>query len=897
MTCWSPEQAGELRRRTHRLAGQLANLYFLSEAEVSVVLRGGTSLGNYQAGFLYYISEFLKVRNESFRGSQVRPRRGFATVTGASAGGINALVSAIDGCQEREPDPEQSLYFLGWTRVGMLGRHGRSGFVIDGRESETPLGVLTQRPLTDASSLVLKRAFEKKKFVGSCEQTDLGITVTRLAPEKFPIHSKRGSDSPSEGAGDLEHVLLAHKQAEKFLFRFEFEETPEILPPGDPAFRIHAVQPYIPFEDPAKGEDPRAATRSFYLVLGDGYESSSEIANHEFGLNELIPVINATSSFPIAFPPEELTYTRVDRFGEPTQSESALFVDGGIFDNTPLGLAITIDRWHDDERAEELYHGGGASAQPSVAAWLDPAERSCLTSRQDELADMLCDVLPLNPRDYLFVEPTVVDWSTKSDRETGESREGANRKKQDLLPTVLKFAGSFLGTSMGAALVDTAQSNPFVIERPADTNLPRLLVPERHLPLTSRRLSNFMGFFEEDFRIYDFYVGLLDAERFVTRDSVYGASDEFPVVESAKYRCMRDYYHNMSNIVDVTISNHDLPESCFEPEPRAVRMVLKNVKDWAQLREEVISRVDEDWDQSEPDQRKVALLKAAEQRLSRENFRSLIVAMHNYKIWMMSEEYRPKDEFPKFFEMLDEAGFRFVDMQRMRSNPWLKIESAERARLVVRDLLQKGVRQLSNAQDDASQEVAVYLLGGIGADFYEPRPSWAHLSIGLNFNGVESYCGWSPDIWRRIRLDVGGRLYRLGFVYYTDADNNEKQRFFGSDAAGFVRTSFAILAKPILQLDVGLGFIGSELFSWDSGDKSAHVGFRYGPEFTGSIVVMRHIYIDAQFDLFLDGCGAQFDSIPDDHCPFNRRDYAYGEVSIFINDWRFSLGVGWRFML
>ncbi len=882
----SAEDLSELREHLIRA---LSDFYAVGASEMSVVLRGGLSLGNYQAGFLYYSSEFLKAKSAYLSDSGFETRRGFATVAGASAGGLNAVLSSVDSCLKPQPNPESSLYFKGWTRVGIFGRHGKSGLVVEGRQAESDMGILSQRPLEDASAMLLETAGDADRLERSCKPVNLGLTITRLAPETFSLYTK------DDGELGPRTVLGALKQAEKMLFELEFPSRGGGREEGAPLVSARPLRPFIPFEDEPKGADPRAAVRQFYLALGHGYKKGAPVTDRSLTLRDLLPVLQATSSFPVAFPPGEIDYTRIGRDGAPGKEETALFVDGGIFDNTPLGLAITVDRWADDRRAEREFEAGGSEAVPTKSAWMDPRERSCLMNRRGRIEPLLCDVLGVQPREYLFLEPDVVDWEPEHGvDESGE----ANERKSDILSAVTDFAGSFLGTSMGAALVETVHANPFIIEGSIegsqDTMSPRLLVPERHLPLASSQLANFMGFFEQDFRVFDFYVGMVDAERFFKRDRIY-MQVEVPVsIQSRKYACMRDYYEWSENKA-LSIRQKGLPASCRDLTPKGDKAILAGIDDLPAMTDEVIHQMDEDWSASGLTPSEIARREAVSRKLEGDNFRALLVAMHNYKIWMISDRYNSDQEFTKFFEILEDEGFTFVDMQRIRIARRSKINTGERARLVVRDLMQRGVVQLARAQTEFEERVKVRLLGGVVADLYEPRPSWASVSLGLNFNGMESYFGLYLGHWRRFRLDVGGRFYQLGMLSYTDPDDNI-HRFFKSDIAAFTRLSFAVLEGTFARMEFGVGFIGSELLAMGQGLDKAHVTFRYGPEFTGSLCFLRHLWVDAQFDLLIDGCGGQF-NMPESMCPMNRHDYPEDEVKIMNKDWRFTLGAGWRWNL
>ena len=74
----------------------------IKKINVGITISGGVSLGAYEAGFSYYLTETLKANQTT----EFRPKY----YTGASAGGINSLLSLIESCSYEETDLESSLF-------------------------------------------------------------------------------------------------------------------------------------------------------------------------------------------------------------------------------------------------------------------------------------------------------------------------------------------------------------------------------------------------------------------------------------------------------------------------------------------------------------------------------------------------------------------------------------------------------------------------------------------------------------------------------------------------------------------------------------------------------------------------------------------------------------------
>lgn len=90
--------------RLEKLAAELvvdaSHLISALHGEYSITVRGGISMGAYQAGFSWYLVESLK-RRADLLGLD----RTVGSVTGASAGSINALLMAVEACEATTSAP------------------------------------------------------------------------------------------------------------------------------------------------------------------------------------------------------------------------------------------------------------------------------------------------------------------------------------------------------------------------------------------------------------------------------------------------------------------------------------------------------------------------------------------------------------------------------------------------------------------------------------------------------------------------------------------------------------------------------------------------------------------------------------------------------------------------
>ncbi|PIK13795.1 patatin-like phospholipase family protein [Halobacteriovorax sp. JY17] len=216
------------------------------------------------------------------------------------------------------------------------------------------------------------------------------------------------------------------------------------------------VQEYLVFKMTGRGEGKSPLVENVYLK-----ETGSQmfLPFNLDGFDNFSLIKNAllaSSSFPIAFEPMSLNYCMVHNPQITTCLKEAiekdLFLDGGIFNNAPLDLAYSI-------------------------AKNDSVEKDTT---------------------FIYFDPSIKDYPIRSEDDFSNIDPG-------IIQDFFKFIQNFITSSRGGQISDFLRNHPRVNDQ--------LYVLKGTMPLASEPLYGFFGFFEEDFRIFDFYMGMLDAKR------------------------------------------------------------------------------------------------------------------------------------------------------------------------------------------------------------------------------------------------------------------------------------------------------------------------------------------------------------------------------------------------
>jgi predicted acylesterase/phospholipase RssA len=420
---------------------------------LGLTVSGGVSLGAFEAGYLYYLFETLKLNP-----GLAEPR----IFTGASAGSVNALLAFLASCSTKNVRPDQSLFYQTWIPVGL-----KQLFSPDKVSSRALFSQEVLRNKLDEIGSIWNEGLAK-----TCDAA-LGFSTTRVTAAKVELIKDR--------------VTLARTEA-KFVVRIRGQG------PGKPPLITNYVgarelllRPLLPVEE-----------------------------GGNIGFDSLKQVLLASGAFPLAFEPvpvphctahsgEGGIHCRVD------QAEISLFMDGGVFDNQPLRLAVQL--------AQQGLTGTGAT-------------RRFADAPSGELSELRDDLL------FVYVDPAI-----------------------EVLPTVDAAEGpsdvstiSYL-VYLLEQLVESSRSKELqvLLEDDPDVTAQITATHSYFMPL-SDPLYSFFGFFEKSFRIHDFYLGMhsahrwfeevmhswrADARALYPEESYVSAHDDASKKSWAPYRCMR----------------------------------------------------------------------------------------------------------------------------------------------------------------------------------------------------------------------------------------------------------------------------------------------------------------------------------------------------------------------
>lgn len=835
----------ELKKKLEELRVQAIAFVRRTRGQYSLVSQGGVSLGSWQAGYVYYLSEVLKARrddlNEPLSGKDER-LPAFKTLTGASAGAINAFAAGVESCRasrkdrtgKRELTPQGSLFYQVWVeKLDLLGKDGL--FPKDGTLSadkcpdETAedakrtaeFGVFSKTPLCKAVELA-KSTLETSDQEEGCS-FNYGLSLTHLQSVSEPVFTQANG-----AALEDRRVLIDAKRLTEYVALKVTPAKPSTSnqqPDGNPSGR---KEPFKRFTNLGAEQSQRKLQP---ILLK---EDSSGIP-----LGSVLESVRASGAFPVAFPPVHLVYQTRDPGGV-IEDQEADFVDGGTLDNTPVALAGTMNDW---------------TLEKPPNPWLT-------------------DLLP-RPDSYFLVNPNVVSWEKDKSAIREEKRKA---DEQELLGKYLGFARELLTAGTEAQLVNAARQLDWLGNGESEIGA-RAEVPRRNLPIAGTQFAHFMAFLEKDFRVFDFYVGVMDAiEHLKGIEELQGYAaalaprlstpEDSP--HAKRIKCLGDYYRDRKPTV-----------------PRPEKLVLLAGKTTSKS------------DRTAPaDGKSVFSPPPSCEDKDLKNFRAMLVAMHNFKVWYINpkqryaltpidesdDEYNPNSEFDQFFRELEIAGYEFTNTE-FKDNP----------RLQFRNMVQRATNVLKSKHSGALTDFAIDTTTRLAADSELTRtfPD-SYWSLGYALNGLE--LGYGNTVWNTnkdsIRLDGRLRIYRLGTKRITDSETT-----FGGETSLYVGATYSDdLLTPLwfdlppgaLDWELSAGVVGDALMLPQQGDAWLAV-LRPGVSAALGLVALQRLYLklDAEF----------YPANPGRFLWMNE-DYHETVLSDDINRnwWRTNFAVGLRFL-
>lgn len=393
-----------------------------SARPVALSISGGISLGSYMAGVNWAVAETFRQadNNSAFRREFLFPRHRISAIAGASAGSINALVWVAEACGPVDTvarPPEESLFWKIWVGMGL------QTLLPDtlGAVRDTALFERTglRVSIYDSIRAALRRGNPR------CDDLPVALALTHLRPERV---SGRGIEAVTQrfAAAFQAHVVSGQPTS----------------PGGTDTTAKHLV--FLPLVRNDEGRVRPLCPAICRKPIG-----STEIAD-----SILFGAVEASSAFPLAFSPKRL------RVLNPKADSGTveMVMDGGVFDNNPVGLAT----W--------LYPRTAAGTSDSLlVVYINPMQlRGTLSAVRQQRARL--------------------------------------RDAPGGLSSVLQLARGAVPSARQHDL------ETWVRENQQNVRLISLST-ERSYPLVSEHLGAFAGFLARPFREYDFYVGIYDGLR------------------------------------------------------------------------------------------------------------------------------------------------------------------------------------------------------------------------------------------------------------------------------------------------------------------------------------------------------------------------------------------------
>jgi predicted acylesterase/phospholipase RssA len=353
----------------------------------SLVIAGGVSLGAYEAGYNWALIKLMA----KIKSSNMAIDPEISSIAGASAGSLNSILSAMYWCQKDsvplKNSVDDNLFYETWVNIGIRD-------LIEKEENPK-----------NKSALMTLDGFEKKGdkiiehlkqpiYKKNCE-VPLGIAVTKV---KAIIEMKSGIKVKNQN----------------FSVPLVFKEK------NGKGIVENKVQP--------------PSTKNYISIPGIEKDRS-----------KVVNLLMASAAFPGAFPQRKLEYRYKGK------NYSHYFIDGGLYDNVPLDLAIALNK-----KAEHFF-------------FMDPSNMRKETVTEDE-------------------------------EEDEEEQMPVGFISTNLLPVFSSF-----DIMQSMKLYNTINENF------GEGSGKELTLSSRFHPLTGKYLAHFGAFMDINFRVYDYYVGVYDA--------------------------------------------------------------------------------------------------------------------------------------------------------------------------------------------------------------------------------------------------------------------------------------------------------------------------------------------------------------------------------------------------
>lgn len=425
---------------------------------MSLAISGGISLGSYEAGLNWAILRQLKLMRQHPEQRADKYPAEITAITGASAGAINALITAMSWCiddslmQGKTNDSvHDNLFRAIWLDVGF-----KNLLPENPGDYAANDGLLSRHAFNQVINHI-RVLLDEPIYRNDC-RIPVALTVTRTHPVVMEVGGIRVRN-------------------QRFVIPFILRSSP------DHPNKIHIESYLVDKNNPMLGN-----------VL---YLQSDTTGQYILDKESVINAVLASSAFPVAFGRVQLAYCIHRDYAEinsqpgnqcpqdylPATSD---FVDGGVFDNVPLGVAQALTE---------------------------------LRNKPDDVQ-----------YNYIYLDP----GSRRPNRIQND--EGIITSNGFGLISQLSFLGGAIASGEQYELYNVLRSSDW-----SGQSVRKIVLTNRHPPITGEFLAHFGAFIDEAFREYDYYAGVYDGIHNIARYRCYRQNGSETVAD----KCLAEQAHKV----------------------------------------------------------------------------------------------------------------------------------------------------------------------------------------------------------------------------------------------------------------------------------------------------------------------------------------------------------------
>ena len=438
---------------------------------LALSISGGTSLGAYEAGYCYYFTEWLKANKSVFD---------LKVVTGTSAGSINALITFLSIADTTPvPVPQKSVFYGFWSRVDFGSIRG----------PDTRLGLLDRMRLRQGVDSIIPLLKDRANHQTDCY---LGITATRLNSYDQEIVS--GLTVPTVKQQFIVHGTYRDSSTRHFKWSFrnqiDFNSSLSIailpLKAGDSKYCDTIMRDLILASTGIPGLFQPYRIRHLQIIPSELNKTGIPFDSQTEDLYDSLWALKQGKKIRA----RRLVGTGPDTIGSCVKGidpdTSWFYVDGGLFNNAPIRLAHQI--------ADSVF------STKSVPC--------CSTAKKVEGE-------PTRPQADSFKYVYISAGNSLYPAMQKSTRWDSLSIWSTLLNGVIDWAAA------------ASQNELFTLRQEHPNAEKWLLLSRNYYPVYSRLLFQQFGFLEKDFRIFDFYLGMYDAQKFLSGEALDSVKREY----------------------------------------------------------------------------------------------------------------------------------------------------------------------------------------------------------------------------------------------------------------------------------------------------------------------------------------------------------------------------------